>query len=79
MAGTIANKLGMQVMAVPADWDKYGKAAGPIRNRHMFRLGKPDLVLAFHKDITKSRGTNDMVFNVAGPANTPVRIIEGSA
>lgn len=30
-----------------ADWRKFGKSAGPIRNRTMFLRGKPDLVLAF--------------------------------
>lgn len=30
-----------------ADWDKHGKAAGPIRNQRMLAEGKPDLVVAF--------------------------------
>lgn len=30
-----------------ADWSKHGRAAGPIRNGEMIRLGKPDLVVAF--------------------------------
>jgi hypothetical protein len=30
----------------PADWATHGKAAGPIRNKHMVDLGA-DLVLAF--------------------------------
>ena len=39
-----------------ADWDRYGQAAGPIRNRLM--LGQdPDLVLAF----PGGKGTDDMV------------------
>jgi len=45
----------------PADWKKYGRAAGPIRNKQMLDEGKPDLVLAFHTDIEKSRGTKNMV------------------
>jgi hypothetical protein len=40
----------------PAQWDKYGKAAGPIRNQAMIDKGKPDLVVAFPGD----RGTADM-------------------
>jgi hypothetical protein len=43
-----------------AKWDIFGKAAGPIRNRRMAKK-RPKLVLAFHPDIDKSRGTKDMV------------------
>ncbi len=39
-----------------ADWDKHGKAAGPIRNQQMLDEGKPDLVLAF----AGGKGTDDM-------------------
>ena len=38
----------------PADWDKYGKSAGPIRNQEMVNLGA-DLCLAF--PLGESRGT----------------------
>lgn len=31
----------------PARWDKYGKAAGPIRNKAMLETAKPDMVVAF--------------------------------
>lgn len=40
----------------PADWKKYGRAAGPIRNQQMIDEGKPDLVIAF----PGGRGTADM-------------------
>lgn len=40
-----------------ANWEKYGRAAGPIRNNRMLGHGKPDLVLAFHNDISSSKGT----------------------
>jgi hypothetical protein len=30
-----------------ADWNKHGKAAGPIRNKQMLDEGKPDIVMAF--------------------------------
>jgi hypothetical protein len=39
-----------------AEWDKHGRAAGPIRNQQMLDDGKPDLVLAF----AGGRGTDDM-------------------
>jgi len=31
----------------PANWDKYGKSAGSVRNKQMLEEGKPDLVVAF--------------------------------
>ena len=31
----------------PAQWDKYGRKAGPIRNKQMLDEGQPDLVIAF--------------------------------
>lgn len=55
-----AEKLGFTVLSFPANWNRYGKAAGPIRNREM--LGqRPDLVLAFHSDIKNSKGTASTV------------------
>lgn len=44
-----------------ADWKLKGRSAGPQRNRQMLVEGKPDLVIAFHNDIAKSRGTADML------------------
>ncbi len=58
MAGMIATKLGMKVISVPAEWDKYKRAAGPIRNRKMLDMN-PDLVICFHNDIDNSKGTKD--------------------
>lgn len=56
-----AESLGFEVLPFPANWDKYSKAAGPIRNRQMLDEGKPDLVLAFHDDIESSKGTKDCI------------------
>ena len=42
-----------------ADWGKYGKKAGPLRNIHMLEEGKPDLVVAF--PTKSSRGTYHMI------------------
>jgi hypothetical protein len=61
-------------MEYPAQWHKYGRAAGPIRNQQMLAEGKPDLVLAFHDDIDGSRGTKDMV-NRARRAGVKVEVI----
>lgn len=56
------------VIAMPAQWDKYGKPAGPKRNRAMIRVatqledcGYDVRVLAFHNTLEQSRGTKDMV------------------
>lgn len=47
---------GHAIQTFQADWSKYGRAAGPIRNQQMLDEGKPDLVLAF----PGGRGTADM-------------------
>lgn len=49
-------KEGCTAFGVPADWKKHGNRAGPIRNRQMLDLGKPDLVVAFEG----GAGTRDM-------------------
>src|SRR6266446_2653650 len=36
-----------QLEEYPADWKKFGRAAGYIRNKKMLEEGKPDLVVAF--------------------------------
>lgn len=46
-------------MRFPANWHKYKKAAGPIRNQQMLDEGKPDLVVAF--PTKNSQGTWDMI------------------
>ena len=55
-----AQTLGLQVKEYPAEWDKYGKSAGPKRNSQML-LENPDEVWAFHYDLYNSKGTLDMV------------------
>lgn len=71
---TVAYKYGIPVERYPADWEKYGKAAGPIRNRQMLDEGEPSLVLAFHDNLEASKGTRDMV-GIASRAGIPVRIV----
>lgn len=49
-------RKGVFNVPVPAQWSKFGKAAGPKRNQKMLGM-KPDLVIAF----PGGRGTADMV------------------
>lgn len=62
IAGKVGHALGFVVHACPAEWDRYGKAAGPIRNRAMLALHQDvELVIAFHDSIETSKGTRDML------------------
>ena len=56
-----AKEHGLTVKGYSADWNRYGRAAGPIRNKRMLLEGRPDRVVAFHNDLSKSRGTADML------------------
>jgi len=57
-AAEFADGLGfVEILAFPADWERDGLAAGPIRNQRMIDEGKPDVVIAF----PGGRGTGDMI------------------
>ncbi len=73
-AGAYAFTRGMITTSVPAKWDKYGNRAGPIRNAYMLKHGKPDVLIAFHEDISRSRGTGHMV-KIARQAKLPTIVI----
>jgi hypothetical protein len=51
-----AQNRGVETRRYPADWGRYGRQAGPIRNREMLMDGKPDLVVAF----PGGKGTHNM-------------------
>ncbi len=57
LAGDWAASRGVFTHAFPADWQRDGRAAGPIRNQRMLVEGKPDGVVAFPGGI----GTADMI------------------
>jgi hypothetical protein len=54
-----ANEKGFDLIRFPAEWNKFGKAAGPIRNKKMARYA--DALIAFWDG--KSRGTKNMIQN----------------
>ena len=64
-----AKENGFAVEKYPADWEKYGKSAGPIRNKQMAEIS--DYVICFWNE--KSKGTKSMI-DFAKKLNKPVRI-----
>lgn len=67
---------GMELLRCPADWNKYGRAAGVIRNEQMAVMSVSDgykgLLLAFWDG--KSRGTHHMI-DFAKKHGLTVRIV----
>ena len=57
LAGTWAICSHIQYEVYHADWKRYGRAAGHMRNTEMLVRGRPDAVLAF----PGGRGTANMV------------------
>lgn len=54
-----------------AHWSQEGTSAGPQRNKRMLMEHDPHLVIAFHDDLTKSKGTRGMI-SLAEKAGTRV-------
>src|SRR5688500_1382256 len=70
LAGNWADgRVSVGVRSFPAEWDTFGRRAGPIRNYHMLKQN-PDLVVAFIAP--NSRGTKHMI-DIAKKANIPVK------
>jgi hypothetical protein len=59
----------------PADWKRFGRRAGPIRNVAMLEQGRPTIVVAFHDDLASSKGTKHMVEIVAAVEGLPVYVV----
>ena len=85
IADVVGKEMGFKVISCPAHWRHtnkcppdcqkiIGKAAGAIRNRYMLDTYKPWIVLAFHPNIEKSKGTKDMV-KYATSKKIPVKLI----
>jgi hypothetical protein len=60
----------------PANWRKHGRAAGPLRNQAMLDTGV-DLVIAFHNDLSRSKGTADMIRRAIRAGITTVQYTSG--
>lgn len=61
LAGLYAERCGLPVEAYPADWGRYGRGAGMVRNLQMLDEGRPTEVVAFVADPTNSPGTANTV------------------
>lgn len=59
IAADYATELKWEVIPEPADWKKYGKSAGPIRNQKMINDHKPNVALAF--SLNQSSGTANCI------------------
>lgn len=57
IADAWAKARGVPFQRFHADWNKHKLRAGPIRNRQILDVGRPDLVIAF----PGNRGTADML------------------
>lgn len=73
MAGLYARARQIPCEVFHAEWDKHGRAAGPIRNIRMLKEGTPVFVVAFIAP--NSRGTRHMV-EIAKKAGIPVKEIQ---
>ena len=64
LAEKYAADNGIEIKVFPAEWGKYGRSAGPIRNKKMLDFISDDgnaLVIAFWNG--KSRGTKNTIEN----------------
>lgn len=81
LADRVGRRLGLRVgqdlIRVPAEWKRYGKPAGVIRNQRMLDEQHPNVVTAF-RATGKSNGTDDMIAR-AEKAGLPVHVIREGA
>ena len=62
MGEEYAEEWGIKCSVFPADWDRYGRSAGPIRNEQMAKYAAEadhGILIAF--PIGESRGTRNMI------------------
>jgi hypothetical protein len=64
-----AKENGFEIEKYPADWEKYGKSAGPRRNEQMAKIS--DYIICFWDG--KSKGTKSMI-GYAKKYGKPIRV-----
>ena len=72
IAARFARARGMEVIELPAQWQRHGKRAGYLRNVEMLEMG-PKLVIAFQHN--GSRGTQHTI-NEARKRKIPVEVVK---
>lgn len=68
-----ADKYNLKLTKFPADWNKYGKSAGYIRNEQMAKYAAQNGILFAFWD-GQSKGTNHMI-NLAKKYNLEIIVI----
>lgn len=66
-----AQKNNIPILEFAADWDQYGKKAGPLRNQQIVDEGKPNLVIRF----PGNRGTEDMTRRAEKAGITVLKVL----
>lgn len=61
-----------------ADWARYGRAAGPLRNIEMHEMANADLVVAFKNNFgANPHGGTEHMVSLAWDSDTPVWHVDG--
>ena len=68
-----AQERGLQCRVFPADWEKYGKRAGYLRNEKMAEIA--NACIAFPHAYSENKGTEHMI-RIARQRNLLVRVVE---
>lgn len=69
-----AKEKGIPYVEYPAEWNKYGRRAGPIRNAEMLELENIDYVIAF----PGGKGTEDMIKRAEAKGIKVLKVTKGT-
>lgn len=75
IAAREAKRRGFPVKLFPADWNRHGSAAGPIRNSQMIAAKPTQVYCLPYPTLETSRGTLD-TYNKAKAARIPVVVVK---